>query len=181
MSVAVDEAVEWVHDHWDVEPTRIHSKGVDSGSQWGAPPFTLAMERWLEGADDTISETVNAECEHYWTSGQRTGCMDCGGLGVKVMVTKRFRFPMRAALARLKKHVHAAPGVVHPATFVYRLALMDWNVDAACAAVGLPEQRGEEQLHSAITMLRGRYGERPIGRPRQPISEQQAIAEAAAA
>ncbi len=172
--------VEWVRDHWDDPPVRINAQGVDNGSQWGAPPFTVAMQRWLEGAEDTISETVNAECEHYWRNGQRESCQDCGGFGVKVITTKRFRFPMRAALARLRKHVHAAPGVVHPADFVYRLALADWNVEAACASVGLPQQRGEDQLSAAIHLLRGRFGERPIGRPRR-ISEAQSIAEAAAA
>lgn len=157
----LSDDVQWVRDHWDDAPVRINAHGVDVQSQWGAPPFTLAMERWLDHARDQITQTTTVECPHFWTQGQRAGCMDCGGFGTMQKATKVFRFPMRAALARLRKHAHAAPGVVHPATFVYRLAVMDWNVEAACASVGLPQERGEEQLHSAITLLRARYGERP--------------------
>jgi hypothetical protein len=175
----LDDAVAWVRDRWDAPPVKINSASVDDQSAWGAPPLSVAMLRWLEGADDTIAETVSTECEHFWTR-QREGCEDCGGLGVKTITTRRFRFPMRAALARLRKHVHAAPGVVHPADFLYRLALADWNVEAACASVGLPEQRGEEQLLSAIHLCKARYGERPIGRPGRK-SEAQSIAEAAIA
>ncbi len=171
--------VEWVRDRWDDPPVRINAQGVDDGSGWGAPPFTVAMQRWLEGAEDTISETVNAECEHYWRNGQREGCQDCGGFGVKVITTKRFRFPMRNAVKQLWSRVHAAPGVIHPAALIYRLALSDWNVSAALASAGLPERRGEEQLSSAIYLLRARYTERPMGRPRR-TSEAQQMAEAAA-
>src|SRR3954464_12832893 len=100
MTPALDDAVAWVRDRWAAPPVRIVAKGVDDQSQWGAPPLSVAMLRWLEGADDTIAETVSAECDHYWTQGVRTGCNDCGGLGVKTITTRRFRFPMRAALAR---------------------------------------------------------------------------------
>lgn len=174
-------ATNWLRDHWDDPPMRVVSRGVDDGSAWGAPPLSVAMERWLDQADSTFVTRITVECKHYWTNGVKDGCRDCGGFGTMPKDVKHFRYPMRSAMARLKKRVHAAPGVVHPADFIYRLALMDWNVEAACAAVGLPEERGEEQLLSAIRLLQARYDERPNIEPGRPKSENQLIAEAAAA
>lgn len=174
-------ATNWLRDHWDYPPVRLTARGVDVQSAWGAPPFSAAFQRWLEHSDDTLVQQEPAPCDHYWTHGRSEGCGDCQGTGMKQVEVKVFVFPMRAAMSRLRKHVHAAPGVVHPADFIYRLALMDWNVEAACAAVGLPESRGEEQLLSAIRLLQGRYGERPYTSTRRPKSENQLVAEAAAA
>lgn len=169
----------WLQERWDEPPTALHSHGVDDGSEWGAPPFTPRFQRWIgSGAMDKVSHETQSECEHRFSEGKRDGCTDCGGYGVKRVLTERYRTAMRAALFLLRKHVHMTG--VHYADALYRLRVMDWNVQATCAAIGMNETAGEAFLLEAIRLLRTKYSEQPIGRPRR-ISESQSIAEAAAA
>lgn len=175
------EAVRWVADHWDAVPDRIHRQGVDDQSEWGAPPYSTRMEQWLSANDtDAFYTTVQTACDHQWTKGNRIDCPDCAGSGTRTTTTKQFRYPMRAALHRLRKRVHMPPRTVHYADAIYRLALLDWNVEATCAALGMTNEKGEAFLAEAIRRVRFHYDERPnVVTARK--SENQQIAEAVAA
>lgn len=173
-----DMATDWLRDHWDDSPMRIHMAGVDDGSGWGAPPFTRSMELWLdEHACAKVEREIQQACTHR--GGVARGCEDCMGSGVKTMLVMRYRWPMRAALWLLRKRVHMPPGWVHYADAVFRYRVLDYDIQATSAALGMTTEKGAQYLVDAIRQLRGKYSEGPIGRP-SGISESQSIAMAAA-
>lgn len=169
-------ATNWLRDHWDASPVRLHGRDLDDG---GAPAYAPAFAAWIGmHPASKVERTIQQACSHR--GGTAGDCADCAGTGVKTMFVTRYRWPMRAALFALRKRIHMPPGVVHYAEAVTRYAVMDFDAEAACAALGMTQEKGEDFLLHAIRALQGKYAEGPVGRP-QGISEAQSIAEATAA
>lgn len=183
---ALAEATEWLDLHWDSAPSRLHEQGVEPDSALGAPAMTHRFMAWVSFHDcEKVEQEITVECHHprrgEVTIGNRPDpCPDCQDTGVKSLPSERYRWPMRAALWNLDHHVHVPPRTPKygEALKVYRL--MDWDLGATVARLwpGTKTDRdGETFLLEAIRLLRTRYAEGPVRRPRN-LSESQSIAEA---
>lgn len=112
----------WFLDHQDVgAPTRLHRRGVwadprdGAGSVLGAPALDSAFTRWLEAGEWARTvEAIEVTCYHVGRA-EGTLCGVCSVRdeeGIPVIETslrqserELYRWPMRAAIARLHRAV----------------------------------------------------------------------------
>lgn len=206
--VKLDAAVAWFLDRLDAPPTRIHTRAVwadeEGGSVLGSHAHTRAFQLWLEaGESSVVREEWEEACPHpLLTSADRQAgrlCETCGvrneegrvvaESGKRPRVRLRYRWPMRAALARLAR-VPARPGLPGLHTVLWQLAVAEGDVarvaDLLASSHPLMGDLGAAVRHVslALSRLRSAYREeappRHVAGERSTIerSESQAIAEA---
>lgn len=81
-------------------PLALHDRGV---AEDGAPEWSHAWWAWLlADPRQTVRWRERQECRHSLTLGRPDGCRLCGGLGVVEAEVTRERYPLWAALRRLR-------------------------------------------------------------------------------
>jgi hypothetical protein len=198
--------VQWFLDRLDEPPRRIHSRGVWAdpelglGSTLGAPAIHREFALWLEaGERSTVTERQVVTCNHPGLSAADLGagmtCQACarydeagafaGMTGKREVVETRYRWPMRAALARVR-HIPVKRGRPDLAVTLTQLAAADGDerraVEALACRFPVVADAAVAHAHFALALnaLRRQYRERPPVASVRPKSDAQLDAEAAA-
>jgi hypothetical protein len=158
------EALEWVRPRWgDVQvPYRLHDRALGDD---GAPRLNGVVLRYLDAqANDTDDVTVTANCYHWrLPPGDRLmGCPDCAGMGTYDKHVTRYRYPMRAALARLDGERARAPLQPRPIAVVLTLARSFWRLELAADALGQATDTMEALAVMSLRLLYGKFAEAPV-------------------
>lgn len=128
--------LDWFFESLDETPRRLHGRGVWSdatgGSAWGAPPWSPAFERWLTASESSVVHEVERQpCAHPI---RRPGelCPTCcaydadgrpiAETGTRSVPSMRYRWPMRAVMARLRRSP-VPEGLPDLAAVLHRLAV----------------------------------------------------------
>ena len=192
----------WHRDRLPTPPPRLHMRGVfvddtGLGSELGSPAFTREFRDWLEREFAVRVERYEGRaCDHPTLSVAelRAGavCPTCDGSGRRSGERTEYRWPIKAAMARVRgMGPWHADGPTHH-TVLLQLVLADFDLGRVqavllptwpCVAVDVHLVR---HAHHAEHRLRAVYSEvelPPLPRPGRELvgrSESQAIAEAAA-
>jgi len=180
----------WYLERLDPAPIRITAReiGLD-----GAPAWTREFSRWLAGEQAIRTETSEGHCEHAFRQpGELCGrCSVFNEYGEPMAETGRYRitrrlyvFPMRAAVARLKK-AQVPEGLPPLSTVLFALAATGsprTAVDSLLPAYpGLVDaERAQAHLTMALRRVKDAYTAEPRHFPRRSRSEAQLNAEAVA-
>lgn len=195
MSIASD--IEWFMERLPTPPARLHQRGVWAdeddglGSELGAPAYTRLFQQWLEHEFTKTTERYEGRpCDHPTLSeaqllvnreAERRGaplpfhCATCDGTGRRSGERTEYRWPMRAALARIRGLQPVHRGAPSQHTILFRLAASEGEV-ARMAEVLMPEYpcmairtHVFAHLGNALRKLREKYSETEL--PRMPRGE----------
>jgi len=162
------EAIDWLEERWGGQrpaPIRLHRAHATDGAL-GAPAFTLAFEKALDGSPSQTSDaTRTAPCAHpmLGVGLPARDCPECYGLGVKDVQVDRYRYPMTLALAKLCNTLRPRRQQ-HPYRLILSLADHGWDWRATGRSLDMHPDLAEALLLRAIRQLHSRYEEGPIGR-----------------
>lgn len=194
----------WFIDHLDTPPARIHTRGVwhdfTGGSVLGAPMTSRDFALWLEaGERSTRVNTEDVPCLHPRRPIDGGPCPDCvvftcdGEVererGTIQRRTEVYRWPMRAAMAKLRR-IPVRRGRPDLALTLSTIARFDGDLITAASvlaltfpAMGDPDTAAGHFAY-ALNRVQNLYRETPPppmpSRPEEPKSDAQLNAESAA-
>lgn len=193
--------LDWFLGHLDIAPSRIHVRGVwhdyTGGSAIGSPMLARDFAAWLEAGERATKLNVeDVACPHIRRPLDGGYCPDCvifdgedvaGERGTIRTRTEVYRWPMRAAMAKLRR-VPVRPGRPNLALTLNVIARANGDLATAASLLsdGFPAMGDEETAarHFALALNRVRnlYRETPPVRFDPPVdrSESQLDAESAA-
>jgi hypothetical protein len=185
---ALTALLRWYLERLDPAPVRITAReiGLD-----GAPAWTREFSRWLAGEQAIRMETSEGHCEHtFRQEGELCGrCSVFNEYGEPMAETGRYRitrrlyvFPMRAAVARLKK-AQVPEGLPPLSTLLFALAATGSPRTAVDSLLpdypGLVDpERAHAHLDLALRRVKDAYSPEPRHFPRRSRSDAQLNAEA---
>ena len=179
----------WFLDNVDDPPTRIHVRGIwhdeTGASAFGAPMLAADFARWLElGVKSVRTELHEVPCFHVGVP-DGDECLTCGGEGVVRRERVIYRWPMRAALAKVEG-IRVPSGAPDYARTCSALQRANGDVDLAVEmltttypAMGDPEF-ALDHIASALNRVRSRFGIEALDTKPREKSEAQLDAEAVA-
>ena len=156
----LDDAIEWLREHWDNQrtaPTRLtqnDTEGALGGLRYsGAFSATLG---WSPTAAHRV--TFGVICSHPMSRGRGEDCPECQGAGVKDQTSDRYPYPMSSALHALRRVV-TRRGQIPALTVVYALATSAFRPKVA---LQLLPGADEAVLLGAIRQLFHHYQAGPV-------------------
>jgi hypothetical protein len=177
----------WFLDNLDEPPSRIHVRGVwhDStgGSAIGSPMTAQQFSAWVEaGLRSTYSVAEQVTCNHLRMVDE--GCPDCRDSGVYEKRVDMYRWPMRAAMAKVRA-IYVAPARPDYAVTLATLARTGSVEDTTSLLARQFPVMGDPDVargHIAVALkeARRRYATRPLPSYTPERSEAQLDAEAVA-